>query len=543
MVAAEGDRTAAVLRAVLESPQDIVIFALDRDYRYLAFNSNHAGTMQHIWDAEIEVGDRMLDFIKREDDRLKAKANFDRALAGEAFKREESYGDEALARRWYEDAYSPILGDDGEVVGLTVFLTDITEKRRAEESINAYRQQLESLVEERTQELSATQAQLLHAQKLESLGLMAGGIAHDFNNLLVGILGCGELALEELPDGAPGHEMVEQIVLAARRAADLTAQMLAYSGRTPFALDEVDLDALLGEHRGLLRAMIPSSVAIRFELAGNLPRLRADATRLQQVIVNLVTNAAEAIGDAQGTITVRTGCRELTREDLAGTYLDDDLEPGHFVSLSVQDDGCGMDEATRLRLFDPFFTTKLSGRGLGLASVLGIVRGHNGAIDVRSDLGDGTVVEVLLPSGGHEHAPHAPEDPTEDRTGLLLALVVDDEEYVRRVVKRMLVRADIDTIEAEDGLAAQRLIHERGADLDLVILDLTMPRQGGESTLRFIRHHHPRLPVLVLSGYGGESERLDFVAEDRYANFLAKPFTIKELSHAVDELLSAAAAR
>jgi signal transduction histidine kinase/CheY-like chemotaxis protein len=528
---------AAVLQAVIESPEGIVIFALDRAYRYVVFNDNHARTMAKIWNAEIRVGVSMLDYITREDDRQRAKANFDRCLAGEAFRLEEAYGDEALDRREYEDVYSPIqIGD--EVAGLTVFLTDITEKRNIERQLAAYRSTLEKKVEERTAELAAAHAQIVHTQKVESLGILAGGIAHDFNNILVGVLGCADLALAEMPAGAAGRELVEQIGGAARHAAELTAQMLAYAGKSPRKIGPVQINETIGHVTSFLRASIPKSVELNYDLAPSASTILADPTQVQQVLMNLVTNAAEAIGDVPGVVTIATQTRVLDRRALAATYLDDDLTPGEYLVLCVEDDGRGMDQATYARLFDPFFTTKVSGRGLGLASVIGIVRGHRGAIRVTSTPDEGSRFEVFLPVGGSCSAAANEEEAGEDssaapRRGPRMALVVDDEPVVREIASRMLQQIGFSVIAAEDGYEAVRRFEECGEQLSLVVLDMTMPRLGGEATLRRIRQLAPNVPVLLASGYPADHEKLAFMHEHAHVSFLHKPFDLAELDAAV----------
>jgi signal transduction histidine kinase len=257
----------AVLQGILESPQNIVIFALDRGYRYLAFNENHARTMKHIWGVDIRPGDSMLDLIGREDDRNKAKINFDRALGGESFTVIEEYGDERIHRRFFEDIYSPIRDEHGSVIGLTVYLTDITEQRSAQIELEKHRNHLEELVRQRTIELESAHAQLLHAQKLESLGVLAGGIAHDFNNLLAVILARAELAASLLPDYHPvrGHiDIVRDTSLEARM---LTKQLLGYSGKGKFVVQTVNLSEMVQSMSQLLRASTRKSITLSFELS------------------------------------------------------------------------------------------------------------------------------------------------------------------------------------------------------------------------------------------------------------------------------------
>ncbi len=530
----------AVLRAVLESPEDIVIFALDDEYRYLAFNANHSATMKAIWNVDIEVGQCMLDVIGREDDRTKAKANFDRVLAGESFKTVESYGDEALDRRWYEDAYSPIRDDAGEIIGLTVFLTDVTEDRQNREELAIYRSELEALVSARTEELAATQSQLLRAQKLESLGLMAGGIAHDFNNLLVGILGCAELARSELSAAHPAASLMEEVVRAASRASELTAQMLAYAGRSPQRLQVTALSRVIDEQRKLLRAVVPTSIELQFEL-GDVPSVEVDPSQIQQVVLNLVTNGAEA-HSGPGRIVVSVETRHLDAAALSHFAMHHFSTPREFVVLSVADDGAGMSDSTRERIFDPFFSTKDSGRGLGLSSVLGIVRAHGADIAVHSSPRGGTRFEVIFPRAddpGQTIEPERDEDtPSQQSWPEHTALIVDDEAPVRAVVEMMLDQVRVQSLQAVDGVEGIEQLEAHGDRITMVILDLTMPRQGGKRTLEQIRARRPELPVLVISGFDAASEGLDLGEAHLHTRFLAKPFTIRQFHRALEDLLA-----
>jgi signal transduction histidine kinase len=240
--------------------------------------------------------------------------------------------------------------------------------------------------------------QLLQVQKLESLGVLAGGIAHDFNNMLMGILGNAELARMDLSPDSPVGVYFEHIETAARRLADLTNQLLAYSGRGRFVVKAINLSSLVTELRGLLNTVISKQAQVRLNLEENLPSVQVDVTQMRQVIMNLITNASDALEDSSGTITICTGVTQVDRNYLASTHMDEDMPTGTYVHLEVSDTGVGMDRASQKRIFDPFYTTKFTGRGLGLAAVLGIIRGHRGAIKVYSEPGKGTAVKVLLPA-------------------------------------------------------------------------------------------------------------------------------------------------
>jgi signal transduction histidine kinase/CheY-like chemotaxis protein len=376
------------------------------------------------------------------------------------------------------------------------------------------------------EEHRALERQMLHVQKLESLGVLAGGIAHDFNNLLVSVLGNAGLALAELSPVSPIRSRLTDIELAAQRAAELTRQMLAYAGRGRVVVQRVNLSDLVVELVTLLRTVVARTADIDVRLTDNLPDVEADASQLRQVIMNLVTNAADAIGGDAGRVDVTTGRMSATREYLAQCCTGQDLEPGEFVFAEVADTGCGMDDKTKARIFDPFFTTKVTGRGLGLAAVLGIVRSHRGAIAVESSPGAGTRFRLLLPAVGvassNRPVPQAPPQKTPASIGTIL--IVDDDDGVRTVSTLSLERAGFRVVTARDGEEGMALMEQRGGDFDAVLLDMTMPRLSGAETCHLIRQLRPELPVVLTSGYTepDAGARLDILG---VAGFLQKPFT------------------
>jgi two-component system, cell cycle sensor histidine kinase and response regulator CckA len=397
---------------------------------------------------------------------------------------------------------------------------DITERRRVEEE----RQRLE--------------LRMQHAQKLESLGVLAGGIAHDFNNLLVGVLGNAGLALTEIPEGSPAHRRLHQIEVAAQRAAELTQQMLAYSGRGRFLVETIHLDQVVDEMSHLLRASISKMAQLSCDFAPQLPTIEADAAQLHQVIMNLITNASEALGERGGTIIVRTGVLHADRATLSATYLDDELPEGRYVYLEVADTGCGMDGETQARIFDPFFTTKTTGRGLGLAAVLGIVRSHHGAIKVSSERGQGTVFRVLFPAHDVEHVEtRSVTAETTEWRGQGTILIVDDEPIARDVAAQTLTRYGFEVLLAENGREAVDVVHAQGARLAAVLLDLTMPQMNGEEALREIRALRPDLPVILSSGYS-EQEAGASLGAKQPAGFLQKPYRPTQLVEKLRAILA-----
>ena len=380
--------------------------------------------------------------------------------------------------------------------------------------------------------------QIQQTQKLESLGVLAGGLAHDFNNLLTGILGNADLASHDLPPMSSARQSIEEIENAARAAADMCRQMLAYSGRGRFLVERVDLSALARDMMQLLNITVSKKAVLRSFLADNLPPIEADATQLRQIVMNLVMNAAEAVGDANGVVTVTTAAVDCTKGYLLDTYLREDLPEGRYVYCEVSDTGVGMSAETRRRIFEPFFTTKTRGRGLGLAAVLGIVRSHHGAIRIYSEPGKGTTVKVLFPA--------APEGPgaaplrtdswdARTMTGSGTILLADDEAMVRSVGRRLLERAGFRVVLACDGMETVEIVRTRGAEIDCVLLDLTMPGLDGEETFRAIKAIRPGLPVILTSGYNHQDVTSRFAGRG-LAGFVQKPY---QMSNLVGEVLRA----
>jgi signal transduction histidine kinase/CheY-like chemotaxis protein len=440
--------------------------------------------------------------------------------------------------------YVPVTSRDEIGVLADTFNSMTGQLRETLEGLRKHMADLRLAGEERL----ALERKLLAAQKLESLGVLAGGIAHDFNNLLAAILGNAELALLDLPPKSPAHASIAQIELAARRAATLTQQMLAYSGRGHFVVDQYDLNALIADMTDLIEASIPRQVALRLTLGPQLPRIIADATQIRQVVMNLVINAAEAIGEGDGAITLTTRVGRVDRAYLVQADPTPDLTEGMYVELEVADTGHGMDAATQAKIFEPFFTTRFTGRGLGLAAVLGIVRGHRGALTVQSAPGQGTTFRVLLPIAGEESSDWSETSlPEHDAPAppLLLArlsgvvLIVDDEEHVRAVAARMLEQAGYTALLAAEGAAGVELYRVRAGQIGCVLLDLTMPRQSGEQALRELHQLDPNVRVVLMSEYD-EQETAERFAELGAAGFLHKPFTIESLHAAVERALDRA---
>lgn len=383
--------------------------------------------------------------------------------------------------------------------------------------------------------------QLLHVQRLESLGVLAGGIAHDFNNLLTGIIGNVDLALlSGLPKDSPLREALREAKTAAQRATTLTEQMLAYSGRGKFVVKALDLSAVVGEISSLLRSSISKKIALDLQLDPALPSVEADPGQLQQIAMNLIINAAECYGAGAGKVQVRTGARAFSAEELASSRLDEKPAPGHFVYLEVTDQGPGIASEAQARLFEPFYTTKFAGRGLGLAAVLGIVRGHRGALMVESQVGQGSTFRVLLPASSER--PAAPqetgiaEEPVAIEATLSgVVLVVDDEEVVRETASRALEQMGLRALRAAGGASGVALLSAH-PEVDVVLLDLTMPGMDGLTTLREMRKLRPELYVILSSGFNAQDEA-QRLADNGATSFIKKPYELTELRRVMERAI------
>jgi PAS domain S-box-containing protein len=409
--------------------------------------------------------------------------------------------------RWIQDSSRPILDERGRLVRYCGIARDISERKRAE----AERLEFDLKLQE--------------TQKLESLGVMAGGIAHDFNNLLTGIMGNAGLAQMVLEPTHPVTRNLEDILTASHRAADLCRQMLAYSGRGRFVVEELDLGQAVRETVELLRFSMPKNAVVEQHLAARLPLIMADATQMRQVLMNLALNASEALAEGGGTIRVTTGTVRPSRAELDALRLGAELPEADYVFVEVKDSGCGMTRELMTRIFDPFFTTKFAGRGLGLAAVLGIVRAHQGAIEVQSEVGLGSTFRLLLPAVLQEAASAAeavPVDGPVRASGTVL--VVDDEDVVRSVASRILHSFGLQVIEAADGCEGLMLFKRHATHLSCVLLDLTMPHLSGEETFDALRRLDPNKPIVLMSGFT-EHETLGRFSGKGLSGFLQKPFS------------------
>jgi len=369
------------------------------------------------------------------------------------------------------------------------------------------------------------QAQVEHMHRLESLGVLAGGIAHDFNNILTAILGNAAMAERKaLSNPMDTRKYLSNIVGSSERAAELCKQMLAYSGKGKFVVRAINLSAMVEEITKLLEISINKGVVLKYHLTADLPAVEADAAQMQQVIMNLVINASDAIADKSGVISIATGMMQADSTYLSSTSLDDQLPAGRYIYLEVSDTGCGMDKQTQAKLFEPFFTTKFTGHGLGMSAVLGIVRGHHGAIRVYSEPGQGTTFKVLLP------ASDALAEPVDQGRafdqgwhGDGTVLIVDDEETIRETAAMMLEEMGFATLTATDGVDGVSVYREHQSEIVAVLLDMTMPKMDGKTCFTELRRINPDVRVILSSGYN-EQEATSRFAGQGLAGFIQKPY-------------------
>ncbi|MDX8413107.1 MAG: PAS domain S-box protein [Mariprofundales bacterium] len=414
-----------------------------------------------------------------------------------------------------DQSISPIKDGQGAVVGFVSVQRDITQDKHQRE-------------------------QLEHTQRLESLGVLAGGIAHDFNNLLTAILGNAALAKMRLDPASPAIDMMTNVEKASERAAVLCKQMLAYSGKGKFVVEKINLTDLINEMISLLNVSIDKSVVMRLDLSQQLPDIEADAAQMQQIIMNLVINASEAIEKKSGIITIHTGAVEVDDAYIETAYLKDHIQPGRFVTMEVSDTGCGMDAPTQKRIFDPFFTTKFTGRGLGMSAILGIVRGHHGAIKVYSEPGQGTTFKVLFPCaalGGGGKQQSQEQAPVAPAAAHGTVLIVDDEETIRVTAAAMLEDVGFSVLAAADGVEGVAMFKQHQSEISLVLLDMTMPRMGGEAVFHELRKIDPAVRVLLSSGYN-EQDATSHFAGKGLAGFIQKPYTPQALQEKTVTIVS-----
>ena len=399
--------------------------------------------------------------------------------------------------------------------------------------------ELEILERERSEsKRKSLERQVIHAQKLESIGLLAGGIAHDFNNLLMGVLGNANLLRSRLPGGSEEEQNIEAIEYAVFRGRDLSGQLLAYAGKGQFSKEIVDLNQFVKDGRRILDVIHTESSTLRYELSENVLPIEVDIAQLQQVIMNLVTNASDSLKEGVGEVTVRTDMIEADRLYLDSCLCGNALPAGAYVLLEVSDTGTGIELENVDKIFDPFFSTKSEGRGLGLAALQGIVRGHGGALKLESTVGKGTCFQVLFSP--------AAKDSLDKDLGLLVAekapstsnetvLVVDDSPEILDTTSDLLASSGFVVITAENGADAIAICQSRKSEIDILVVDMRMPGIGGAEVCRSFRQLSPTALIVLVSGHSAEDQVIELCLNPRTA-FLQKPYRLESLLEAISEL-------
>jgi PAS domain S-box-containing protein len=408
--------------------------------------------------------------------------------------------------RWVTDSKSFATNDQGQVTHYQSIIVDITDRKRLQEWVE-------------------------QTKRIEGLGRVAGGVAHDFNNILMGMVGNVELALAKLTDGSDVRYYLEQLSELCRRAADLVRPMLDFSGKTRPIENNINFSELIRDMAGILQSSISKKATLTKVLADDIPLMNGNPGQLRDVIINLATNASEALGEDVGAVRIATGAIHADEDFFKKTYLYEQQPEGEYVYLEVSDNGAGMTEETQSRIFDPFFSTKFIGRGLGLASVLGIVRGHHGAIKVESAPGQGSKFTVYFPA-----APRPCEvTDTKGRTvdtckgpRQIKILVADDEEQILNMLAEMLEGLGYQVLKAADGSQAIDTFRNHTDEIDIVMLDRTMPKMSGEEAFSEIIRIRNNIPVIFTSGYS-EADLPEGIAGRKNVAFIQKPFRLNVL--------------
>jgi two-component system, cell cycle sensor histidine kinase and response regulator CckA len=502
------ERERALLQAVIDSLPDLV-FVKDREGRFVLVNATfaHAAGSAHTK----ELVGKSEGFLVGG---AAAGMSEDLSVIETAQSRvntEELAVFADASQRWLLTTRVPFKDTSGAVNGLVGISRDITERKAFEASIQ-------------------------QSQRLESLGVLAGGVAHDFNNILQAVIGNAELVAFDLPADSPARRSVEEIRKASKRGADLCRQMLAYAGRGAFQLVPLDLSEVILEIHRMLQLGVTKDTEIQLTLTHGLPPIAADVAQISQVVMSLVINASEAIGEGKGSISLATSALDCDRRSLDTEWNGETLREGRYVLLVVSDTGIGMDEATRSRIFEPFFTTKFMGRGLGLSAVLGIVRGHRGGIAIQSEPGRGTRVRIIFPASAAAGWKAQPGAACREWQGKGTVLVVDDEQGVRDVGRGMLERLGFCVLTAADGKEALEVYAGHRDSITCVLLDLTMPKMDGAETFQQMRALDPGAVIVLTSGYS-ERQAIQQFPGSSLSGFIQKPYQLDVLEQKLRQVL------
>jgi PAS domain S-box-containing protein len=501
----------AFLRSLLDSANDLIYF---KDSNGIYLGCNKASELFTGIPESKQIGKSDFDLFDHE--KAQEIVRYDRMVfeGGAARRTEEWVALPHAAEVLLDTVKTPIYGSDGQAIGLVGISRDITEQRKAEQEKLDFQQQFQQ------------------TQKLESLGVLAGGIAHDFNNILTIIIGHCSLAMMNPVTAETRIPVIEK---AAERAAELCRQMLAYAGKAQFVTHEVNFGELVDEMVKMLKVTINQKASVSVNIAADLPSIRADASQLRQIVMNLVINAAEAIGEEQGEIRVALSRKEITVVQAERDHLGVVIAPGWYLCLEVSDTGCGMDEETRRRVFEPFYTTKFTGRGLGMSATLGIISAHNGALQLFSQTGCGTTFKVYLPINSPADDQSVQElAAVEGWLGSGTILLVEDEEEIRLLAATMLQRLGFTVIEACDGRQALDLYRQYAAEIRLVLTDIGMPVMDGYELLGELKKLTPELPVIFSSGFG-EADVASHLQPGDVAGCIGKPYNFEQLRDVLKE--------
>ncbi|MBF0379542.1 MAG: PAS domain S-box protein [Magnetococcales bacterium] len=497
----------SLLTSIIESPESVIMFALDKSYNYLSYNKAHVRTMKLVYDADIEIGKNILSYIPVDDDRLKAENNYIRVLKGERFVEIQEYG-LSNNRSWYELIFNPIINTSKEITGFTVYVTDITERKQLEEKLR-------------------------QAQKLEAIGTLAGGVAHDFNNILGIISGNAELAALGVSNT---HDATKNILEASNRGAELVKQLLTIGRRTQTAKKLLDPEIMINEVLKLMRSTLPTSIEIRDSIKGRGNKVFMDPTHLHQVLINLLSNAGQAMGEDGGELEVTLEPITLSQKE----SIQINTSHGDYLQLTVRDTGPGISDDIKEHIFEPFFTTKEQGKGtgLGLSVVHSSLKACGGAIQLNSTLGKGSEFIVHLPIS---EIPNETQSDTinnstlEKGTGRIL--FVDDESGLVKIGVDMLKAMGYSAIGETDPHAAIKIFMENPGSFDAIITDQVMPGLAGNELASLILEERPDIPIFLCTGYSEKITEKNG-AEIGLKGYFIKPVSMIDLSKALKEAIN-----